>query len=86
MSELSFNEEQPFVQGRSIAGKQSFLAGLILKIGIANDEKNAKLILSILALVLFGIALLFWFLRSSETGTTPSSEVLRQAGQQQTLP
>lgn len=86
MSDISFNEEKSFIQEQNRSGKQSFLTRLVLKFGIARDEKGAKFILGIFALVLFSIALLFWFLGGPDTDATPSSEVLRQAREQQMLP
>ncbi len=87
MADLSFNEEPSSFQSYAReTQKSSFLIGLVMRLGLAKDEKSAKFILGIVALVLFACAILFWFLNSPDTKATPTSEVLRQASQQQFLP
>ena len=86
MADVSFNEEQSFAPDRNRIENQSFFIRILLKSRLVGDEKSAKLILGIVALILFSLAILLWFLNSSETKATPTSEVLRQASQQQFLP
>lgn len=86
MPDISFNEEQSFIPDRNRVENRSFLIRLVLKSRLVGDEKGAKLILGIIAAVLFAFAVLLWFLNDSETKATSPSEVLKQAGQRQFLP
>jgi hypothetical protein len=84
MAELLFNEEGSY--GRGDSQKPSFITGLIIKIGIAKDERGATIILGALSLILIALALFFWFSRGQNTTATPSSETLKWAKTPQTLP
>lgn len=84
MAELSFNEDVSY--GRGGSQKPSFITGLIIKIGIAKDERGATIILGAVSVVLIILALFFWFSRGQNTSATPSSETIEWAKTPQTLP
>ncbi len=86
MTDLSFNEEESLSYGRGGVRKPSFMAGLIIRLGIARDERRAAVVLGILAIVLIAVALFLGFLNRPATMATPSSEILRQARLPQHLP
>lgn len=87
MSDLSFNEDSSLSPDRrGSPASTSFITGLVLKSGLARDERGATILLGSAAVVLIFIAILLWFANQPDTNTVPSSVLLRQAQQPQYLP
>lgn len=87
MSDLSFNEDPSLIPERNDGAKSaSFITGLVLKYGLARNERGATILLGSVAVVLIFIAILLWFVNQPSTNSIPSSELLRQAQQPQYLP
>lgn len=85
MADIQFEEDQN-MRPTQTEQKPSFITGLVLKLGLAKDEKNATVVLGIFAAGLIILAILIWFVNSPSTHTTTQEQLMKDAQKPQHLP
>lgn len=71
MADLQFNEEQ-FTVPNAVVRKPSFLAGLVMRLGLARDESSAqKVLLIALVVIVFAIIAINLFSGGSSAPPPP---------------